>query len=148
MATEQCNHMIDYCPLYTTCLKDMFLGWNPDLVVFRSLVIDHLAMFSYIFGVWLLRSGLEESSKKILLSGDNVAVPLPCTKAIVWCFCHQNLRWVDVLLTLIISGMVSDFKRLCGNDVAKAMIWCCWLLSGKAMYRTGLWGARHCQVDS
>lgn len=60
--------------------------------------------------------------KKILLSGDNVAVPTPSYKGHCLMFLHQNPRWVEVSLTLIISGMVQDFKRLHGIDVAKEIL--------------------------
>lgn len=51
---------------------------------------------------------------------DNVAVPLPCTKAVVWCFCHQKMRWVDVLPTLIISGMDSRLQNTTWQKCCKS----------------------------
>lgn len=64
-------------------------------------------------------------------------------------FLSSKLEMTKVSTSLIISGIVTDFKQLRGNDVAKAMIMMLQTIQRNSMentvYYIGLCGVRHCQ---
>lgn len=139
---------------YRTYFKrDGFQGWNDTYQDTLSTAVCTMYLYFWSLGHQPLWVGLEDSSKKIFLGGDNVAVPLPRTKAIVWCFCHQNLRWVDVLLALIISGMDprlqnTTWQRCCKSDDMMLLAILGHETEKRVRCRSGLWCVRHCQEES
>lgn len=121
---KRCDHMIHHClfPFFKTSFEKQ-MCFEDEITHFRTLWPAPFVHCIYFLLFWESRSSAFMSWPWGVFKEDvrdNVAVPLPCTKAIVWCFCHQKMRWVDVLPALIISGMDSRLQNTTWQKCCKS----------------------------